>query len=59
MKFKIRNSADGQFYFVITARNGQIIALSETYKDKKNCLKTIGRINKAFSIPKPIVDKTK
>lgn len=37
-KYKIKKSSDGQFYFVLTAKNGQVILTSELYTQKHNCL---------------------
>lgn len=37
---KILESKDKQFYFVIQAKNGKVIATSETYKRKRDCLKS-------------------
>jgi uncharacterized protein YegP (UPF0339 family) len=36
-KFQIKDSADGQIYFVLVAANGEVIATSETYKSKQGC----------------------
>ncbi len=33
-KFEIKKAKDGQFYFNLTASNGEIIARSEMYKAK-------------------------
>lgn len=35
----IKKSKNGQFYFIVKAINGQILATSETYTRKSNCLK--------------------
>ena len=40
-KFEIRLSKDEQFYFVLKARNGEIILVSEMYTSKQNCEKGI------------------
>jgi uncharacterized protein YegP (UPF0339 family) len=37
-KFLITNGKDGQFYFVLQARNGRTILSSEGYTSKKACL---------------------
>ena len=34
---RMRKSTDKQFYFVIVAKNGQVLATSETYKTKAKC----------------------
>lgn len=35
--FEIKKSTDGQFYFVLKARNSEVIGTSEMYKTKQNC----------------------
>jgi uncharacterized protein YegP (UPF0339 family) len=35
-KFEIKRAKDGQFYFNLKARNGEIILISETYTTKAN-----------------------
>lgn len=57
MKFEIKKSSDHQWYFILKARNGEIIATSETYKTKQSCKKGIRsvKINAIFS---KIIDKT-
>lgn len=34
--YYIRKASDGQFYFVLKAANGEIIATSEMYKSKQS-----------------------
>lgn len=41
MKFQIFRSKDNQYYFLLKARNGEVIATSETYKTKQACKKGI------------------
>lgn len=36
-KYYIKPSVNGQFYFVLTSENGQVILTSETYTTKQNC----------------------
>lgn len=36
-KFIIKTAKDGQFHFVLTAKNGEVIAQSELYKTKASC----------------------
>ncbi|MCB9964190.1 MAG: YegP family protein [Rhodospirillales bacterium] len=36
-KFLIKQAKDGQFYFNLTAKNGQVIASSEMYTTKAAC----------------------
>ena len=35
--FQLKTAKDGQFYFNLTAKNGQIIATSEMYTTKAAC----------------------
>ena len=58
MKFEILRSIDKQFYFVLKARNGQVIATSETYKTKQACKKGIKSVRRNAIIAS-IVDLTK
>ena len=37
----VQKSSNGQFYFVLTAKNGEIILTSEMYTTKQNCLNGI------------------
>ena len=39
--FRIKKSTDGQFYFVLVARNGQTLATSETYTKRGKCIEGI------------------
>lgn len=48
--FRIKRSEDRQYYFVIVAKNGQVLATSETYTRKENCKKSL--VSAAFSIEK-------
>jgi uncharacterized protein len=43
-KFNIMKSTDDQFYFTITAGNGEIVSTSETYHNLKDCKDTIESI---------------
>lgn len=40
MRFEVKKSENGQFYFNLLARNHEIIATSELYTQKHNALKT-------------------
>jgi uncharacterized protein len=46
MRFEILYSKDKQYYFVLKARNGQIIATSETYTTKQACKKGIKSVRR-------------
>lgn len=39
--FEIKQSEDGQYYFVLRAKNRKVIAVSELYTKKHNCIKGI------------------
>lgn len=58
MKFIIKNSEDGQFYFKIESKNGQVLLTSETYLKKSSARRTIGVLNRQFSTPLPVIDLT-
>ena len=40
-RFEIKKSADGHFYFTLIAPNNEIIATSEMYTTKQNCINGI------------------
>ena len=40
-RFEIKKSVDEQFYFVLIAPNNEIIATSEMYTTKQNCINGI------------------
>ncbi len=44
MKFEIHKADDSQFYFRIVARNGKILAHSETYTRKRDAVRAVARI---------------
>lgn len=48
-KFEIRKSKDNRLYFVLKARNGEIIAQSQMYKSKQGVLKGIRSTKKNVS----------
>ena len=45
-KFNIKTACNGQFYFVLVARNGKPIATSETYKTRQACYKGITSVQR-------------
>ena len=57
-KFEIRNSKDGQFYYVLKAGNGEVLATSETVETKQSVLKSIRSV-RWNALWASIVDKTK
>ena len=48
MKFEIHVSKNNQFYFILVARNGEVVATSETYSTKQMCKKGISAVRKAL-----------
>ena len=56
MKFVIRKSKNEKFYFVLKARNGEVIAVSEMYESKQGCKKGIRAVRKMLFAP--VVDET-
>lgn len=44
----IHKSKDGQFYFVVKAKNGEIMCTSETYTRKSNLKKGIAALRKVM-----------
>ena len=57
MRFEILLSKDNQFYFVLKARNGETIAISEMYLSKQMCRKGINSVRRNAIIAR-IDDKT-
>jgi len=45
-KFEVRITRDGKYYFVLKARNGQVIVHSEMYESKAACLNGIASVQK-------------
>lgn len=41
---EIRDAQNGEFYFVILANNGAVLATSETYKTKQGCHQAIASV---------------
>ena len=44
MKFVVKKTSGGEYRFNLVASNGQIVATSETYKEKRSALATIESI---------------
>ena len=44
--FQVKTGKDGQFYFNLTAKNGQVILSSEGYKAKESCENGIASVKK-------------
>ena len=45
---KIDNSADGQWYYTVTAKNNEPVVTSETYASKQMCKKGIHALTEAI-----------
>jgi len=56
-KFEIRKASNGQYYFVLKAENGKIIATSEMYETKQGCKNGIESVKKNAPIAE-VEDKT-
>jgi len=56
-KFTVYKDKSNQFRFNLKAGNGEIIAVGESYPDKKSCLKGIASIQKNAPVA-VIVDDT-
>ncbi len=50
-KFEVYRDRSGQFRFRLKARNGEIIAASEGYTTKANCLKGIASLRRNANSP--------
>jgi len=46
--FEIKNAIDNQFFFVLKARNGEVIATSEMYHSKQGCYKGISSVKRSL-----------
>ena len=46
MKFVVKKTSNGEFRFNMVATNGQVVATSESYKQKASALNTIASIQK-------------
>jgi uncharacterized protein len=49
-KFEVKTGKDGQLYFNLTAKNGQVILSSEGYKSKQGCENGIESVKKNSQI---------
>jgi uncharacterized protein YegP (UPF0339 family) len=46
MKFVVKKTSNGEFRFNMVATNGQVVATSESYRQKASALNTIASIQK-------------
>jgi uncharacterized protein len=47
MKFVVKKTSGGEFRFNLVASNGQVVATSESYKQKASAMNTIASIQKS------------
>jgi uncharacterized protein YegP (UPF0339 family) len=47
MKFVVKKASNGEFRFNLVASNGQVVATSESYKQKASAMNTIASIQKS------------
>lgn len=52
--FIIRRSRDGQYYFTLTAKNGQVMASSEMYASKAACETAIATVREYATMAETI-----
>lgn len=57
-QFQLKTGKDGQFYFNLTAKNGQVILASEGYKAKDSCENGIASVKKNSQEDKRFERKT-
>ena len=57
-RFEIHKTKKLQYYFVLIAANGEVIAVSESYTQKHNCIKSI-QVVQALAAQAEIKDETK
>ena len=46
VKFVVKKTSNGEYRFNLVATNGQIVATSESYKEKRSAVSTIESIKK-------------
>jgi len=49
MKFVVKKASNGQFRFNLVASNGQVVATSESYTQKRSAMDTIASIQTSAS----------
>jgi uncharacterized protein len=57
-EFQVKTGKDGQYYFNLTAKNGQVILSSEGYKAKESCENGIASVKKNSQDDKRFERKT-
>lgn len=61
MRFEIKRAIDGQFYGVISARNGNVLWTTETYTQRVGVRKAMNALARFFryEFPLDVIDTTK
>lgn len=54
----IKRAKNGQFYFIVKAKNGKTLVTSEQYKRKAGVMKAIASLNFILAFPQNIVFNT-
>ena len=57
MRFEIRRTTDGRFYWLIVGEHGQVLAESEAVADKATCETAISRVRE-LAASAPLLDET-
>jgi uncharacterized protein YegP (UPF0339 family) len=57
MRFEIRRTNDGRFYWLIVGEHGQVVAESDAVADKSACEGAIARVRE-LAATAPILDET-
>lgn len=58
LKFKVKKSKNGQFFWKLVASNGRDLAVSEMYTTKDACMKTVNSIReKGVNSETPVVEE--
>lgn len=55
-KFEIKRNVTGEYYFTLKAGNGEVIAMSESYKTLQGCKRGISSVrrNAIFAVTKDL-----
>lgn len=60
MKFTIKQAQVDKFYWILSMKNGDVVATSLNFTRKANLLRSMDRVTEAFlkSVPVTVVDET-
>lgn len=50
MKLLLHTATNGQYYFTLNGKNGQVIMTSETYTRKASAKKMMGKLSQALKM---------